>query len=63
MSNKQECGQKMEVYDRIVGYYRPRQCANLGKQEEIGMRKTFDIEKSIKTAEKIEKEKSLFSVS
>jgi len=32
-----------EVYDRVVGYYRPRSQANPGKYQEITERKKFDV--------------------
>jgi len=41
-----ECGQKMERYARIVGYYRPIDSANNGKREEIKMRKAYDLKKA-----------------
>ena len=31
-----------EVYSRVVGYYRPVQAWNPGKQQEFKERKTFD---------------------
>lgn len=34
-------GTKCEVYSRVVGYLRPVQGWNKGKQEEFAMRKTF----------------------
>lgn len=34
-------GSKCEVYSRVVGYLRPVQNWNKGKQAEFGMRKTF----------------------
>jgi ribonucleoside-triphosphate reductase len=40
---KQPC----EVYSRIVGYYRPVQQWNLGKQQEFKQRKEFKIKESI----------------
>jgi ribonucleoside-triphosphate reductase len=40
---KQPC----EVYTRIVGYYRPVQQFNLGKQQEFKQRKEFKIKESI----------------
>ncbi len=36
------CGKGTEVYSRVVGYYRPVQNWNDGKQEEYSERKTFD---------------------
>ena len=31
-----------EIYDRCVGYFRPTEQMNKGKQEEQSMRKRFD---------------------
>jgi len=46
--NKQvKCEKKCEVFSRVVGYHRPVQQWNLGKQEEFGQRKPFDEDKSI----------------
>ena len=39
-----ECGEKTEVYSRVVGYYRPIQNWNAGKREEFNDRKTFKVE-------------------
>jgi len=36
------CNAKCEVYSRIVGYIRPVENWNAGKQEEFRQRKTFD---------------------
>ena len=36
------CGQKTEVYSRVVGYYRPVTQWNKGKQEEFKARKVYD---------------------
>ena len=36
------CGEKTEVYSRVVGYLRPVDQWNPGKQEEFKQRKTFD---------------------
>ena len=40
--------QPCEVYSRVVGYYRPVQKFNKGKQEEFKERKTFDVKKTWK---------------
>lgn len=40
-----ECGADCEVYSRIVGYIRPVNQWNKGKQKEFKDRKTFDVEK------------------
>lgn len=37
------CGRECEVYSRVVGYYRPVQCWNKGKQEEFKFRKEYKI--------------------
>ena len=37
----EKCNHKTEVYSRIVGYYRPVQQWNKGKQEEYKDRKVF----------------------
>jgi len=42
-AKKQPCGQKTEIYSRVVGYYRPVQNWNKGKKEEFSGRRTFDI--------------------
>jgi anaerobic ribonucleoside-triphosphate reductase len=41
------CGEKTEVFSRIVGYYRPVQNWNAGKAEEFRFRKTFKEEKGL----------------
>lgn len=38
------CGGACEVYSRVVGYYRPVQNWNAGKQEEFKMRRTFKMD-------------------
>lgn len=45
-----QCGKKTEVYSRVVGYYRPVQNWNEGKQEEYSERTNFD--ESIEADEK-----------
>jgi len=40
---KNICGEKCEVFSRIVGYYRPINLWNEGKKEEFKHRKTFVI--------------------
>lgn len=37
------CGEKTEVFSRVVGYYRPLQNWHQGKLEEFRLRKTFKI--------------------
>ena len=39
-----ECGEKTEVFSRVVGYYRPVQNWNTGKKEEFKTRKTYCVE-------------------
>jgi len=41
-----ECGKKCEVYSRIVGYFRPVQNWNPGKQEEFKDRLEYSEHKS-----------------
>lgn len=38
-----KCGSKTEVYSRVVGFYRPVQQWNDGKQQEFKERKTFVV--------------------
>ena len=38
-----KCKAKVEVYSRVVGYYRPVQQWNEGKREEFRQRKTFKL--------------------
>ncbi len=42
-----QCGKPAEVYSRVVGYYRPVQNWNEGKQMEFSKRKTYSVEKSL----------------
>lgn len=42
-----KCGQKTEVYSRIVGYFRPISNWNAGKKEEFKERKTFVEDKAL----------------
>ena len=41
---EEKCGKKTEVYSRVVGYYRPVENWNAGKQEEVKHRKTYKVE-------------------
>lgn len=41
--NCPECGTQCEVYSRVVGYLRPLNQWNKGKQEEFALRKTFKV--------------------
>ena len=38
-----KCGEKCEIYSRIVGYFRPVSQWNKGKKEEFKDRKVFKI--------------------
>ena len=51
---KKKCDAPMEVWTRVVGFYRPTNGFNKGKKEEFSMRKTFNLNK-IETAREIEK--------
>lgn len=55
--DKKVCGKKCEVYSRVVGYYRPVQLWNAGKQEEFRQRLEYDekigLEKEFKVVQKI----------
>lgn len=42
-SKKKVCGEKMEVFSRVVGYYSPLMVWNKGKKEEFKVRKTFKM--------------------
>lgn len=44
MEENETCGEKTEVFSRVVGYYRPVQNWNDGKREEFRLRKTFKVE-------------------
>ena len=44
-----KCGKKTEVYSRIVGYFRPVQNWNEGKQEEFKFRLEYEEGKSLAT--------------
>lgn len=44
MSKK--CQEKTEVYSRVVGYFRPVQQWNKGKQEEFKQRAEFELQKT-----------------
>lgn len=39
-----QCGEKMEIYSRVVGYFRPIDQWNVGKQAEFESRVFFDVE-------------------
>ena len=57
--NSKQCGQKCEVYRRVIGYYAPEMNSSLGKKAEYKMRKSFDIHKA---NEQILKEQSIFDI-
>jgi ribonucleoside-triphosphate reductase (formate) len=40
----QQCNTRTEVYSRVVGYFRPVQNWNAGKQEEFRQRKTYVVD-------------------
>ncbi len=42
-----KCNAPCEVYSRVVGYLRPVQNWNAGKQEEFRERKTFSAKKAL----------------
>jgi ribonucleoside-triphosphate reductase len=42
-----ECGSQIEVYSRVVGYYRPVQYWNDGKREEFKDRKAFQVKETL----------------
>ena len=39
----EQCGQPVECYSRVCGYFRPVKNWNLGKKEEFKDRKTFEV--------------------
>lgn len=43
-----KCGQKNEIYSRVVGYFRPVADWNKGKKEEFKDRKTYQATCSAK---------------
>jgi ribonucleoside-triphosphate reductase len=43
--------EKTEVYSRVVGYFRPVQQWNKGKQEEFKDRREFELKKKEKPVE------------
>lgn len=42
-----KCGKNCEVFSRVVGYYRPVQFWNEGKQKEFEERKPYSEQKSL----------------
>lgn len=57
-----DCGKESEVWTRVVGFHRPVQAWNKGKQEEYKDRREFNTQESLLNVEKIE-EKEAFAVS
>lgn len=49
------CGKEAEVWTRVVGFHRPVQAWNKGKQEEYKDRQEFSAEESLISVEKMEK--------
>lgn len=64
MDNKSgnKCGAKMEIWSRVVGYYRPTKYFNKGKQEEYNTRKTFKLNEEVVNKGAKKKKQSLFAV-
>ncbi len=54
-SDNGKCGKHAEVYSRIVGYFRPVQNWNAGKQEEFKDRLEFSEHKTMHHEAKLEK--------
>lgn len=48
---KDEDRQPCEVFTRVMGYYRPKDCANIGKRGEFAQRVYFDEKKSLERAD------------
>jgi ribonucleoside-triphosphate reductase len=44
------CGSQTEVWSRVVGFHRPVQSWNKGKQEEFSERQTFGAKETLKEA-------------
>ena len=49
------CDSRTEVYSRIVGYYRPVQTWNRGKQAEYANRRTFKVDRLLTKADSMVK--------
>ena len=47
----EKCGAKTEVYSRVVGYYRPVQQWNTGKEQEFHDRKDYCEKKALARVE------------
>ncbi|MCC5911188.1 MAG: ribonucleoside triphosphate reductase [Clostridiaceae bacterium] len=58
-----ECGRETEIWSRVVGFHRPVQAWNKGKQQEYKDRKEYSCEGSLKmnTKEKIEHSEAVVS--
>ena len=56
-----KCDGKMEIFSRVVGYYRPVEFWNKGKKEEYYLRKTFKLEKEEEVKKKKSEEVSIFA--
>lgn len=48
-----QCGKDCQVYSRVVGYYRPVQAWNKGKESEFSERLEYDLGKSFEHAERL----------
>ena len=48
------CGREAEVWSRVVGFHRPVQSWNKGKQEEFKDREEFDYQQSLETKEEVD---------
>ncbi len=55
MKKVKKCNEKIEVFSRVAGFYRPTKLWNRGKSEEFKSRKTFFMEKNLD----LKKEKAL----
>jgi hypothetical protein len=47
--NNGRCKERVEVFSRVVGYFRPVARWNDGKKEEFSERKTFSERKALET--------------
>ncbi len=55
-----QCGREAEVWTRVVGFHRPVQAWNKGKQEEYKDRKEFEADSSLESLEvKVEENKNV----
>ena len=60
--NQKVCGEKCEVWSRVVGYFRPVKDWNNGKKEEFYMRKKFKLDSKPKEKENHKEELSALTV-